>query len=325
MSPGATIQYDPRFIEEAVFLAPIDKCAAVELEDAKNRIYEVADPEQRDGLFKNLNGLWFDRLGLGKIIEQTLHEQPNVTAQVKNCFIVRASQRKEEGAELFVFANPHRDDRQIRTLRILLRPESLFDAKAVTIFLRHELFHVADMLDPAFAYEPTLPITEGGPTYDTLITNRYRVLWDVTINGRMLQRGWCDPSVREQQFSDFVHGFPMLQDRLEELFSRFFDSEQPKHTDLARFAFDPRQATGSLQRHAAPGTHCPLCKFPTHAFEAEPNNLGADVLAAIYEDFPNWAPSLGLCMQCADLYRARQMSMAAAKLLPGWSSRLKAG
>ena len=291
----------------------------MELEEAKNRIYEVADSEQRDSLFKTLNRLWFDRLGLGKIIEQILLEQTIVTTQVKNCFVVCASQRKEEGAELFIAENPHQDDRQIRTLRILLRPQSLFDGESLTIFLRHELFHIADMVDPAFAYEPTLPKAEGGPTYDTLITNRYGVLWDVTINGRMSRRGWCDASVREQQFSDFVRIFPMLQDRLDECFSGFFDSEQPKHADLARFAFDPRLASGSVQRQAAPGTHCPLCRFPTHAFEAEPSHLGTEILTALKEDFPNWTASLGLCVQCADLYRSRQMSADALRLLPGYN------
>jgi hypothetical protein len=196
----------------------------------------------------------------------------------------------------------------------------LFDAKALTLFLRHEFYHIADMLDAAFAYEPTLPKAEGGPTYDTLITNRYRVLWDVTINGRMVRRGWCDAAVRDGQFRDFVHAFPMLQEGVEELFSRFFDCKQPKHSDLARFAFDPREASGNLLRKFVAGSHCPLCKFPTHAYEAEPNALGTEILAAIQEDFPKWSPSLGLCTQCADLYRGRQLSMAALRTLPGWNS-----
>ena len=320
MRPAAAIHYDLRLIEETVFQAQRDRRASLELEQARNRIYEVADAEERENLFNDLNGSWFVRLGLGRPVEQALQEQAIIIEKVENCFIVRATRAKEEGAELFVAQGANQTSIEHRTLRVLLRPESLSDAETLTAFLRHELFHIADMLDPAFGYQPTLPRAEGGPTYDSLITSRYRALWDATINGRMLRRGWCDASVREQQFSDFVEAFPMLQDSLEELFSVFFDSEQPNHADLARFAFDPRQATGSLQRHAAPGTHCPLCKFPTHAFETEPDSLGADALAAITEDFPNWAPSLGLCSQCADLYRARQMSMAALKLLPGSAS-----
>src|SRR6185503_8880773 len=120
-------------------------------------------------------------------------------------------------------------------------------------------------------------------------------------------------------FSDFAHAFPMMQNGLEDLFSRFFDGEQPKHADLACFAFDPRKASGHFGRQAGPGTHCPLCKFPTHAYEPQPYHFGAEVLAALKEDFPNWTASLGLCVQCADLYRGRQMSVDALRLLPGYN------
>ena len=320
MKTSSTVQYDPRFIEEAVFHAPIDRTAVLELREARNRIYEVPDPERRDDLFNELNRFWFTRLGLGRIIDQTLLEQTIVTSQVENCFVVRAGQRKQEGAELFVADDPHDAGRQIRTLRILLRPESLLEPEALTIFLRHELFHIADMLDPGFTYEPVLPKAEGGPTYDTLVTSRYRVLWETTINGRMMRRGWHDQSVRERQLSEFASAFPMVQDRLEESFSRFFNCEQPRHADLARFACDPRKASGSSQQHAAPGTHCPLCRFPTHVFETLLGRDGEEVSAAVKQDFPGWSPSEGLCLQCADLYRGRQLSMAALRMLPGYQT-----
>lgn len=320
MKPNAAIQYDPRLIEEVVFHAQRDPYIAVNLEDARNRIYEIADADERDHLFNELNRSWFFRLGLGHIIDQTLQERAIITSQVEECFIVRATQAKEEGAELFVARESDQNNLQRRVLRVLLRPESLLDAETLTFFLRHEFYHIADMLDPAFAYQPMLPRTEGGPTYDTLVTNRYRVLWDVTINGRMIRRGWCDGAVREQQFRDFVYAFPMLQEGVEELFFRFFDNRQPKHDDLACFAFDPREASANLPRKFAPGTHCPLCKFPTHAYEPAPDNLGAEISAAIRKDFPNWTPLLGLCTQCADLYRGRRLSMAALHQLPGWNS-----
>jgi hypothetical protein len=179
------------------------------------------------------------------------------------------------------------------------------------------------MLDPPFAYEPTLRKAEGGPTYDTLIRNRYRVLWDVTIAGRMLRRGWCAATVRDQELNDFRHAFPMLGGDCEEHFKRFFEAAKPRHEDLAAFAFDPRAAIHNISNHA--GTHCSLCRFPTHVFEAEPANLVAEVLAAIKEDFPNWTPGKGLCVQCADLYRGRQLSMAALRLLPGSNSSVTGG
>ena len=305
--------------EEAVFHIQRHSYVLKELDQQRIRLYNVTDADERTRRFNDLNQSWFHRLGLAKTIEQALQEQPVVNSLIENCFVVRATQAKEEGAELFVATDRAREKSPRRTLRILIRAESLIEPNSALTFLRRELFHIADMLDPVFAYEPTLPKAEGGPTYDTLITNRYRVLWDITINGRMSRRGWCDASVREQQFSDFVRAFPVLRERLEELFSAFFDNEQPRHADLARFAFDPRHASGDLQRQAAPGTHCPLCRFPTHAFEPQPGHLGVEVLASLKEDFPNWTPALGLCIQCADLYRSRQMSVDALRLLPGYN------
>ncbi len=320
MNQRTMIHYDPRVIEEAVFLAQRGRRHSGEHEAERNRIYEITDAQERENRFTELNRSWFARLGLGKAIEQTLKEQSIVTAQVEDYFIVYAAQSKEEGAELFVATDKLVDGHARRTLRLLLRPESLLDAASLITFLRHELFHIADMLDPAFGYEPTLPKAEGGPTYDTLITNRYRVLWDVTINGRMARRGWLAAPAREQQSSDFLHAFPMLAAPAEQLFNRFYDAEQPKHAELAAFALYPRAASGSLIDKSAPGTHCPLCKFPTHSFEPEPNNLDAEILTAIREDFSNWQPALGLCTQCAELYRSRRLSVAALRLIPGWSS-----
>ena len=319
MNGTLAVRYDPRLIEEAVFYAQRNSHVLKELDEQRNRIYEVADPDDREKRFNELYHSWFVRLGLNQTIEEALREQPIITAHVESCFIGRAAQSKEEGAELFV-APAHRSEESARrTVRIALQPESLLDRERLLTFLRHELLHVADMLDPAFAYEPTLPKTEGGPTYDTLITNRYRVLWDVTINGRMARRGWVAPSVRDEQWSDFICAFPMLENGGAECFERFFNAERPAHPELAAFAFDPRAAVGGPAGRSVAGTHCPLCKFPSHAFEAEPDQLGEDVLAAITDDFPHWTPSLGLCAQCADLYRASRLSLAAAKLLPGWT------
>ena len=319
MNQNLAIHYDPRLVEEAVFHARRDSYVRRELDEQRNRIYELADPDERERQFLDLHRIWFDRLRLCRVIEDTLSEQPLIAAQVGNCFIVCATQAKEESAELFVAQDARQRAHRERTLRVLLRPESLLNSASLETFLRHEFLHIADMLDPAFGYEPALPKADGGPTYDTLIIHRYRVLWDVTISGRMVRRRWCDAAIRAQQLNDFVHAFPMLRDNVEELFAKFFDREQPKHADLARFAFDPRQASGNLQRQAAPGTHCPLCKFQTHAYEPEPNYLDAEVLAALKEDFPNWTASLGLCRQCADLYRGRQMSVDALRLLPGYN------
>ncbi len=320
MNDGLTVQYDPKLIEESVFYSQGASDIAGELARQRDRIYDVAKLEEREELFRALYRSWFERLGLGNPIHTALREQPIIASQIDSCYVLCAIHAKQEAAELFVTTDPASRAIQRRNLRILIRPESLLKAEPTLEFLRHEIFHIADMLEPAFAYEPTLPMAEGGPTYDTLITNRYRVLWDVTIAGRMLRRGWCATAVRDRELNDFRHAFPMLNGECEERFERFFDAAEPRHKDLAAFAFDPRAATDSVSNQAVAGTHCSLCRFPTHAFEPEPANLGTEVLAEIKKDFPDWTPARGLCVQCADLYRGRQMSMAALRLLPGWNS-----
>src|SRR6185503_8663585 len=52
-----------------------------------------------DSGFNELNRAWFDRLGLGKVIEQSLREQPLIGTHVERCFVVGATQTKEEGAD----------------------------------------------------------------------------------------------------------------------------------------------------------------------------------------------------------------------------------
>jgi hypothetical protein len=319
MNPTLAVRYDPHLIEEAVFHARRHGHVLKGFDAHRNRIYQVSDPDDRERLFHELHYSWFVRLGLNQTIDEALQEQPIIAAQVGSCFIVCAGESNAQGAELFVAQEERPENPGRRTLRVLLTPESLLNSTSLMTLLRRELFHIADMLDADFTYEPALPKAEGGPTYDTLITNRYRVLWDITIHGRMTRRGWLPESDRPEQLAYFRHAFPMLKDNAEESFNRFFDTDRPTHPELAAFAFDPRNAGGSAGDPCAPGTHCPLCKFPTHSFEPHPDQLGEDVLAAIKGDFENWMPSMGLCAQCADLYRASRLSLAAAKLLPGWT------
>ena len=319
MTLALSIHYDSRLVEEALFHMQRDSGVLEELDAERTRIYKLADPSERDRRFNDLSQSWFQRLGLSKIIERALTEQPIVPSLVQSSFVVRAIQSEEEGAELFITTERAPKTDPCRTLRILIRPETLVRPEEALVFLRHELFHIADMLDPAFAYEPTLPKSGSGPTYDTLITNRYRAVWDVTINGRMLRRGWLPDGIREQQLSEFRQVFPMLEEKTGECFKRFFEADQPRHSEIAAFALDPRAIAGEHKKPIAAGTHCPLCKFPTHSFESEPEKLPDDLLAAIRRDFPQWTPTQGLCGQCADLYRASRLSMAAAMSLPGAS------
>lgn len=68
--------------------------------------------------------------------------------------------------------------------------------------------------------------------------------------------------------------------------------------------------------HASWAT-CPLCRFATYDPEPQAERLADDIVERITGDFPAWNPADGLCRQCADLYPARALSLAAAARLPG--------
>jgi hypothetical protein len=299
------VRYEPRFIEEAVFLALREGPDARLFYRQRNALYEIGDPEERERAFQSLHQAWFPRLGLADQIEKAIHEQPLLAPAVGLCLVICAPARREEGADLLVSPEERLSGKERRTLRILLRPESLHDPLALLTFLRHELLHITDMLDPHFGYEPVLPVAEAGPPHDRLVRDRYRVLWDATIDGRMVRRGWAPESIRIQRLKDFGHTFPMFEEETAQVFARFFDQERHKHAELVAFAQDPRAAVRVSRETPHPGGRCPLCAFPTYSFKPEPESLPAEVIAHITRDFPQWHPADGLCLQCADLYMTR--------------------
>lgn len=311
------LRYDPRLVEEAVFFSLREHAEAKAFYRERNRLYEITDPEQREKAFQNFNRAWFLRLGLAEPIDKAVNEQPLLISSVRYCLVARALRKKEEGAELLVNSEEDLSEKERRTVCVLIRPESLLDPLALLSFLRHEFLHIRDMLDPGFGYEPVLPTAEGGPTHDRLLQERYRVLWDTTIDGRMVRSGWAPECLRTERFRDFCRAFPMFGEESRKVFSHFFDRDPHAHPELIALASDPSRRIEDLRATPHPGSRCPLCGFPTHAFEPQPELLPPSLVAQVAQDYPQWQPSHGLCTQCADLYRARPISASAAMSLPG--------
>jgi hypothetical protein len=319
-----SVEWDPRLVEEAVLFAAEGR-RVHGFRGRRNHLYEIHDPEQRDVAFREFHADWFERLELGKGIWQALQEQPLIPTSTRACIVVHSRGSKDEGAELFVVspAGEGTGETERRSVGIRLDPQRLLDEERLLAFLRHELFHIADMLDPAFAYEPRLPRGELGPAHERLLQDRYRVLWDMYIDGRLVHKNWAPPSVRNRRLQEFASTFPMLADRVEEAFYRFFHGTSLTHADLVAFTTNPVLVTGappclplslspSLKEPPHAGTRCPLCSFPTYSFEPNSDRLPVEVVARIHADFPTWQPSLGLCQQCSDLYQSRSQSLTPA-------------
>ncbi len=313
-----SVEYEPRLVEEAV-LGAVELRKVPGFRGERNRLYEIPDAEEREAAFRKFHAGWFERLDIGAPIWQALHEQSLIPENTGTCIVVRARARRDEGADLFVSPGGEgTGEAERRSVGIRLDPQRLLDAENLLVFLRHEHFHIADMLDPAFAYEPRLPRAELGPAHERLLQDRYRVLWDAYIDGRLVRRGWAPLSTRDHRLQEFNKTFPMLGEQAGEAFARFFDSTSLSHAALVTFAVNPAIVAGAAPFHRFPdspvpqrglhaGQRCPLCGFPTHSFEPEADRLPAQVLAHVRTDFPAWQPTHGLCQQCADLYRSRAL------------------
>ena len=296
------IAFMPDLVEEAVLLAepqaPPQEARAFRRE--RDQIYELTDPEAREAGFNALHRRWFIRFDLGRTVEQVVGERADVGARVSGCRVFRAASRRDEGADLADAARAVDDRRPVILIR--LRPAALLDPESLQALLRHELMHVSDMLDPAFRYRRTLPAADLGPSHDNLVRDRYRVLWDVTIDGRLVRAGLADPHIRESRWREFAATFAMLDNRCLEVFEEWFDRTEPTYSRLIEFAFAP--GCSGDGEHATSG-RCPLCRFPVASLDPHPERLSEPARSAVSAEFPSWSVELGLCSQCLDLYEAR--------------------
>ncbi len=305
-----SIDCHPRLVEAAVWAAIRGGDGEAAYHREREAAYALTDPEKRDRAFERVDGAWFSRLGLGEPVREAVLEQGPLLDSVRRILLGWAARDKDQGAELFVAGGIE------RSVVITIRPETLVVRESARAFLRRELTHIADMLDPAFQYEPRLPRQPAGPSHDRRLQDRYRTLWNCSVDGRLVARGILDAGARDARLMEFRRAFPALKERTEECFDRLFDAARPAHPDLVTLAADPAVAFG-LEDAAEASPRCGVCSFPTVDLEPEPALLPDAVVTAIMEDIPGWVAGQGICRQCADLYRARPMSLAAADLMPG--------
>jgi hypothetical protein len=294
------VEYEPGLVEEAVLAAVRGRPAEPAFRAERNPIYEIAEADERERRFRELHAAWFARLGLEAPLAGVLGEEPAATVGIARWLMARAGSRGGEGAELFV-AGEGGARRQTVVVRVC--PDTLADPGRFGAFLRREVAHLADMLDPRFGYTPGLgPVTGGIP--DALLRERYRVLWDTVIDGRLDRLGRAAAGARAARLREFAAAFAMLGPRVEAAFERFFGAAAPTHAELMRFAVNPGGSSGRDGRRLWPGDACPLCRLPAHVFEPDPDGLPGVVREQIRGRHPRWQPADGLCRQCADLYRA---------------------
>jgi hypothetical protein len=297
------LTYDPELVEEAVLLAEpmMTRADARAFRRDRDRIYDVADTEERDRRFRAVHARWFLRVGLQQPLERAMKERPELADRLAEGRVVRAMARREEGADLLDGGLGESTTQPMLVVR--LRPSTFAAADTLLDLLRHELLHVSDMLDPTFGYQRPLPRSADSPSHDNLLRDRYRVLWDVTIDGRLARAGLLsDDHVRAVRKQQFIAAFRMLGDRCQQLFEEWFDRRRPSHASLVAFAqMADREHKGGDNMSG----RCPLCRFPVGGLDARPERLSSAARVAISAEHPAWTIEQGLCSQCLDLYEAR--------------------
>ena len=228
IAPGLDIAYDPGLVEAAVLAGVAARGVERSFRHERDTLYEVADAETREDAFRSLHARWFLRLGLDAPFRQALDELPEVGRRCARCLVARATRASDEAADLRVLPSG------LPTILVLIRPETVVAPESLLGFLRRELLHVADMLDPRFGYAPD-SLGGGGLPHDTLLRSRYRTLWDTFVDGRLVRRGHALDSVRADRLREFRRVFPALGNRADVEFERFFGTDGLSHADLAAF------------------------------------------------------------------------------------------
>jgi hypothetical protein len=296
------LRYHDEFVEGSVFTCANNRShtGVPELQlrrfhREREQLYSILDPDDRNAAFFKMHLEWFREWGLEKMLLSLVDEFPLLRSSLTTLAFHTARTRRDEGAELFVSAD------QGKNVVVALRVERFKEPEELASFLRHELTHVHDMLVPAFGYSPQVHLPGQNVAQQRLTRERYRLLWDITIDGRITHTHHTAGASRRQHREIFDRAFGFWPEaRRDEVFSSLWNELQPRHGSLLTLASDPRDLKSAHE--PTPGAPCPLCGFPTFDW-AEMDRFSGQAITAIQREFPQWTPPQGACGRCLAIYR----------------------
>jgi hypothetical protein len=275
-----------------------------ELERAFHRevdpIYRIESAEARDSAFTRVFGEGFLALGLDEPLLRLIKERPRIGIQCTLCIVRDAGRRSAESAELFV--RKAGDGSSVRTLMIQVLAETLLSLSDSPGWLRRELLHVDDMLSGDFGFraEDLAALSRE----DSLIRDRYRILWDVTVETRLVAEGLADSKevLRLRPLFDrafTVRGRPPAPGLLDA--ARQLDGVT--HDTLLHLARRPEVLAGASAGDGhQDATRCALCGCTTYDWFEDSVVDAGRLTAAVRRARPDWAPGTAACRQCMETY-----------------------
>lgn len=305
------LRYDDDFLEGAVFFCANSRRNAPptlqvrRFHSEREKLYDILDPDERNEAFFRLHLEWFREWSLEKLLLEIAAEFPLLRTDLNALVFRKARTKTDEGAELYVkesesCVNSGAGVPLLRHAVVALRVERFEQRAELAGFLRHEFTHLHDMLNPEFGYSPQLHLPGQNAAQQRATRERYRLLWDITIDGRLAERGFDSLKQKHRVAFDQTFNFWSKEKRAG-TFESFWSNSAPRHEHLVAIASDPRKVKSSSEPQ--PGGPCPLCAFPTFAW-ANVEAIARETLVLISSEFPEWSSEQGLCGRCAEIYKS---------------------
>ena len=316
------LRYDEDLVESAVFVCAsgrrkgVPSLQVARFHREREKLYGLLDPDERNAAFFKLHLEWFREWNLEKVLTDLLKEFPSLRVSLTVLAFRKARARNEEGAELYVQSRtgvapvpgPSPDwtgetpGLVAHNAVVALRAERFGRDEELLPFLRHEFMHVHDMVDAAFGYSPQLHLPGQNAAQQRLTRERYRLLWDITIDGRLTNASRATVGDRASHRVAFDRAFGFWTGgKRDEIFAGLWNGRKPRHGDLLAIASDPRDVKTS--HGPLPGAPCPLCGFPTFQW-ADVSRLEVRLGEAIRREFAHWSSDQGACARCVEVYGA---------------------
>jgi hypothetical protein len=265
----------------------------------RDRIYSIQDGDDRNEAFAKLHLKWFHEWSCDALINAVASDLPQMSRMLGRLVCRKAQHVREEGAELFVSEQTGRNG------VLAICTATFHDTTRLQRFLYHELMHLEDLVDPAFEFNKDVDFHLMDASQMKLAQSRYRLLWSISIDARLIARAKPHGATRQERWRQFERMFHFLPgERQGEIFNALWNSKPPKHEQLIHWSVDPREV--GQECGPVPGGSCPLCTFAT--FEWKPvDSLSPSSMQRIRRDFPSWLPESGICARCAEIYEAENM------------------
>ena len=302
---NAKLNVDPALCEAVVEeAARIGSHAGIEsfgraVRQALDPLYEMP-VAKRQPAFESAYRRLFKEWGYEALLLRALDEYPEIfRAGVTEGVSFRAPSRPNEaGADL---GGPGNAMAGIAVAVALFR-----DPAALARFLRHEIQHLVDLLDPAFAYTRDPGRVLCTATTENAVRERLRLFWSITVDGRIAARGLPPLRSNDEWATLLARALPNVAfDSARECAERLWNRGLVPFPELLAFARQPaRTLFGAAATHGfVAGDPCPLCRFPTRRLVAiAPGTLSTKDLAAIREVVSDFDPEMGACERCVESF-----------------------